>query len=328
MAPPSRRRVLKASSALALGTFAGCLGRSDRTDTKSPECRDELPDDTDSLTDWERSTDCDDLYEGLITVERVTTSLGDEYAPIRFAELSSEEKEVLRAVTEDGGYATCDTSRAFDLFEDRVSEHAYNEQDPDCVYLERECIYYGLYVQKLDEMISAYCGVYQAEDEDPPEEEDEEPSENLMDIPFGLGDVNVGEDVLPDDEYVSFSNASGLEIDFTGLTLRDRSEEGDVETRADVRPFRFPNGFTLRPDGIVRIVTGGDPDENTDEVLHWGAEMQIWDPEGDTVIIRDGEGETVFRESYSDQTTAIGSSHRLDFGRSGRSAAIQFGLDY
>lgn len=295
----SRRHVLQASGGLALEALVGCLGRSDRIDTESPECRDELPDEKDSLTEWERSTDCDDRYEGLIEVEVVTTSLGDEYAPIRFAELSPDEKEILRTVTEDGGYATCDTSQAFNQFEDRVSEHVYNEQEPDCVYLERECIYYGLYVQKLDEMISAYCE-YLEETEESPEEQIEEPAENLMDIPFYLSDINVDEELPTDEAYISFSNASGLEIDFTGLALQDQLDEGEVDSRDDVQPFQFPDGFTLRPDEFIRIVTGGDPAENTDEVLYWGAETRIWDPNGDTVIIRNKEGEVIFQESYSD----------------------------
>lgn len=97
------------------------------------------------------------MHDSVIRVDHVTTGLGDEYTPIHFADLSPEEKEILRTVTEDGGYGTCDKSQAFNEFRNRVIEHVYNKQDPDCIYLERECIYYGLYVESLDQVSSHSC---------------------------------------------------------------------------------------------------------------------------------------------------------------------------
>lgn len=124
------------------------------------EIKDADPDpglnDSDSLTDWERSTDCDGMSDSVIRVDHVTTSLGNEYAPIHFTDLSPEEQEILRIVTEEGGYGTCDASDAFNRFDSRVIEHAII-QDSDCVYLERDCIYYGLYVETLDQVSSVLC---------------------------------------------------------------------------------------------------------------------------------------------------------------------------
>lgn len=149
----SRRRLLRASSAVAIGPLAGCLAESKLSSTESPVSPDEETADPTSLTDWERSTDCDGMHDSVVRVERVTTSLGDEYAPIHFENLSPGEKEILRTVTEDGGYGTCDTSDAFDRFVGRVAEHT-DQQDGDGmrVYLERESTFYGLYVEDLDEV--------------------------------------------------------------------------------------------------------------------------------------------------------------------------------
>lgn len=160
-------------------------------------------------------------------------------------------------------------------------------------------------------------------DEEPPEEEEEEEEPN--DLPFELGEINVGEEVPPDEEYITLHNFSNEGYHVAGFTLQDLPEEGVVDTHDDVSPFRFPDGFMLNQDTSVRIITGGDPADNTDEVLHWGAETQIWDPEGDTVIIRNVTGDIVFRESYPDQTMAPSIAHRLGFSRSGPPMTPRFG---
>lgn len=76
------------------------------------------------------------MHDSVISVKRVTTNLGDEYAPIQFANLSPEEQTILRTVTEDGGYVTCESSDAFQQFIGRVSDHtARQDGDSARVYL-------------------------------------------------------------------------------------------------------------------------------------------------------------------------------------------------
>lgn len=143
----TRRRLLQASSSIAIGALAGCLASMDPSGTESPETSDETTRDTGSLTDWERSTNCegdpDGMYDSVIKVKRVTSSLGDDYVPIHFSALSADEQSILRTVTEEGGYGTCDTSNAFDRFVERVYDHVKRQDGNRHVYLERKNTYYG-----------------------------------------------------------------------------------------------------------------------------------------------------------------------------------------
>lgn len=94
------------------------------------------------------------MYDSVIEVERVESSVGDEYVPIEFAELPSGEKEILRVVTEEGGYGTCDPSGAFRRFVDRVQDHVERQDGSMHVYLERDGTYYGLYVEVTDQVFA------------------------------------------------------------------------------------------------------------------------------------------------------------------------------
>lgn len=148
----SRRRVLRLSSGVTVGVLAGCVSTDGKPATESPNTS-TTTDDTSSITNWERSTGCDSMHDSVISVKRVTTSLEDEYMPIRFADLSPDEQTILRTVTEEGGYGTCTTSEAFQQFLNRVSDHtARQDGDSARVYLERKGTYYGLYVEDLDQV--------------------------------------------------------------------------------------------------------------------------------------------------------------------------------
>jgi len=96
------------------------------------------------------------MYDSVIRVEQVVTELADGYVPIPFAELSPAEKAILRTVTEDGGYGTCDVSDGFVRFIKRVGTHRDQQRDSVDkemhVYLERTETYYGLYVEKQDQV--------------------------------------------------------------------------------------------------------------------------------------------------------------------------------
>lgn len=161
----TRRRLLEIAGVATVGSLAGCsalTGRPDadpgtQTDADSPENTGESTG-TPSLTDWERSTDCegehDRLHDSVISVARVTTDLEDAYVPIQFDDLPPDEKAILRTVTEDGGYATCDPAEAFHRFLDRVLEHLDRQSDTTRIYLERAGTYYGLYVERSDEVFT------------------------------------------------------------------------------------------------------------------------------------------------------------------------------
>ena len=152
-----RRTVLSGLGAVFL-PVTGCVddqaqsGTETISDNQSSENRVEKTQDSPSLTDWERSTDCDDMRDSVIQVKRIRSSLGDGYSPISYSDVSSEEKKILRKVTEEGGYGTCEPSEAFDRFVTRVSDHV-DQQDGDLnVYIVYNGSYYGIYVEKLDEV--------------------------------------------------------------------------------------------------------------------------------------------------------------------------------
>ena len=152
----NRRTVVGAVGA-AFASLAGCAAIGRQPSTASPKNTDETtPKATSSLTDWKRSTDCegehDSMHDSVIRVEEVATTLGDDYAPIDFSTLSSGEKPILRTVTEEGGYGTCDPADAFHRFVDRVTDHTERQREDRRVYLERGGTYYRLYVEVLDQV--------------------------------------------------------------------------------------------------------------------------------------------------------------------------------
>jgi len=129
-----------------------------KTDTTTDTADDTA--DQDDLTEWESSTACEKtptgMYDSVIKVRQVVADVGAEYVPIRFSELTSTEKTILRPVTEEGGYATCETSDGFLRFIERVGTHREEQSETAAedmhIYLEREGTYYRLYVEKLDEV--------------------------------------------------------------------------------------------------------------------------------------------------------------------------------
>lgn len=163
MVRQTRRRLLQATSGIVVGAIAGCIGSPNESvpenQTTTGDERTKTPEETtagdDSLTDWERSTDCegeeDGMHDSVIKVEQIRDGIDEEYDAIHFSDLTSDEQEILRTVTEEGGYGTCDASDVFDRFVDRVSDRR-QRQDKDGVYLERDDTYYRLYVEKLDQV--------------------------------------------------------------------------------------------------------------------------------------------------------------------------------
>lgn len=130
--------------------------------------------------------------------------------------------------------------------------------------------------------------------------DDGEPTE--PEVRLELGRVEASPELDPDEEAVTLTVIAdhGTGFDFTEWTLRD-GPGGEVE-RGEVEEYRFPAGYTRWGGESVRVVTGGDPAEDTNETLHWGADRRVWDPTGDTVIVVNRTGELELEATYPDQT--------------------------
>jgi len=89
-----------------------------------------------------------------------------------------------------------------------------------------------------------------------------------------------------DDEYVVFENTGDAALDLSGWTVSDEADH----------TYTFPEGVTLDPGAQVTLRTGSGTDSDTD--LYWGADAPVWNNGGDTVVVRDGDGETVLEEEY------------------------------
>jgi competence protein ComEC len=114
------------------------------------------------------------------------------------------------------------------------------------------------------------------------------------DVPTG-GELVVAE-VHPDaegddrenlgDEYVVFENAGDDPLSLSGWTVED----------AAGRTYAFPDGYVLDSGATVTLRTGTGTD--TDTELYWGSGAPVWNNDGDTVIVRNSEGDPVLRETY------------------------------
>lgn len=148
------------------------------------------------------------------------------------------------------------------------------------------------------------------EEDEPDDGEDEEEEQDEVatvaaDADLALGEINVGQGVESDNEYITLHNEGDNAIDFTGWAMQDRRDDGMVDTPGGASAYSFPSGFTLEAGAQVRIYTGGDESDDSDNELHWGNGNQIWSQEGDTVIVEDANGDVALETSYNDQTSSI-----------------------
>jgi len=88
------------------------------------------------------------------------------------------------------------------------------------------------------------------------------------------------------DEYVELTNDGDAALDMSGYVLSD----------AEGWEFYFPDGFTLDAGDRVRVHTGDGEWTATD--LYWDVDEPVWDDDGDTVRVRDADGNTVLDYSY------------------------------
>jgi competence protein ComEC len=89
------------------------------------------------------------------------------------------------------------------------------------------------------------------------------------------------------DEYIVFENTGDQAIDLGSWTVSD--DAGHTYTFAD--------GYALEADADVTVYTGSGTD--SDDQLYWGRDRAVWNNGGDTVTVRDDEGDIVLEEAYA-----------------------------
>ncbi|MEM4246539.1 MAG: lamin tail domain-containing protein [Candidatus Bathyarchaeia archaeon] len=88
------------------------------------------------------------------------------------------------------------------------------------------------------------------------------------------------------DEYVVLGNRGDLPLNLTGWTISDEANH----------VFTFP-AFTLEPGGTVTVYTGYGAD--TESSLYWGITgAAVWNNDGDTLFLRDEDGNLVLAHGY------------------------------
>jgi micrococcal nuclease len=88
------------------------------------------------------------------------------------------------------------------------------------------------------------------------------------------------------DEYVTFENTGSSDVDMSGWTVSDEADH----------VYTFPSGFTLGAGESVTLYTGSGTD--TDSELYWGENGAVWNNGGDTVFVKNSDGDTVEEYSY------------------------------
>ncbi|WP_321112977.1 lamin tail domain-containing protein [Halorussus salinisoli] len=88
------------------------------------------------------------------------------------------------------------------------------------------------------------------------------------------------------DEYLVFKNTGESTLDLSDWRLSDAADH----------TYRFPTGFELAPGETVTLYTGSGT--NTDSELYWGSDAAIWDNNGDTILVRNGDGDIILKRSY------------------------------
>jgi hypothetical protein len=112
---------------------------------------------------------------------------------------------------------------------------------------------------------------------------------------FELTDHNVTAD--PDGEFVELAYVGDGELDISGYMLYDGmdGQAHPTEPRT-LDPFSFPDGTTLAQGEPVRVYTGNADGE--DDGLSWGYQVNIWNQDGDTVVLQNTSGTVVFEGEY------------------------------
>lgn len=87
------------------------------------------------------------------------------------------------------------------------------------------------------------------------------------------------------DEYIVIENRSDIPVDLTGWTVSDEANHR----------YLFPN-FILGAKARVPLRTCLG--KNTEDELFWGSRRPIWNNDGDTIFIRDADGNIILSYVY------------------------------
>lgn len=83
------------------------------------------------------------------------------------------------------------------------------------------------------------------------------------------------------------TNTRLVRVDIGGWTVNDEADH----------TYTVPQDFTLDPGAQVTLYTGSG--ENTDSELYWRSERAVWNNNGDTIYVHDGDGGLVLERTYS-----------------------------
>jgi hypothetical protein len=146
------------------------------------------------------------------------------------------------------------------------------------------------------------------EPDEEPEEPDDEPDEDddpePTDDPDAIGDaltladynVAVGRGNT-DEEYIELENTSDQTLELGGYVVTDRDDGGTAVSAT------FPDGFTLDPGARVRVTTGDG--EATDSEIFMGSGRNVWNQDGDVVVVQAPDGAVVFEQQYGNPPSSI-----------------------
>jgi competence protein ComEC len=88
------------------------------------------------------------------------------------------------------------------------------------------------------------------------------------------------------DEYIVLENTGSETLDLSGWTISD----------AAGHTYTVSEGTTLDPGATLTVHSGSGSDTASD--LYWGSGSPIWNNGGDTVIVRNSQGDVVLNETY------------------------------
>jgi len=111
-------------------------------------------------------------------------------------------------------------------------------------------------------------------------------SESTLEIETVNADAEGDDRDNLNDEYVVFRNSGDGPLDISGWTVSD----------AAGATYTMPEGYTLAAGATVTLHTGSGVDSQSD--LYWGSGSPIWNNGGDTVTVRNTDGDIVREETY------------------------------
>jgi micrococcal nuclease len=111
------------------------------------------------------------------------------------------------------------------------------------------------------------------------------PYSNCIEITKFHYDAKGKDDENLNDEYVIFKNNCKFSVNMSGWTVKDRS----------FNMFTFPE-FELKANAEVTLFSGSG--KNTNSEIFWNSKYSIWNNEGDSLYLRDKEGNLILFKSY------------------------------